>query len=71
MSPLCLAPGKKIDIWVFLEVQEIDFLGPLNLNLNIVYLYMNFSFYEKVSSALDHPGFFPKYFTTPQLFQPK
>ena len=36
---------KQFGIWVFLEVQEINFLGPLKINENIVYLYMNFLYF--------------------------
>ena len=49
---------KQFGIWVFLEIQEINFLGALKLNMSIVYFYLNFfSFYEKVPSVLDHACF--------------
>ena len=40
--------GKKyFGIWVFLKVQEINFLGPLKVNMNIAYFYMNFFHFTK------------------------
>ena len=33
---------KQFGMRVFLEAQEINFLGPLKVNMNIVYFYMNF-----------------------------
>ena len=50
---------KKNGIWVFLEVLEINFLGLLNLNMNIVYFYMNsFHFMKKFIPLLTmHPFF--------------
>ena len=38
---------KKIGIWVFVEVQEISFLGPLKGNMNIVHFCMNFFHFTK------------------------
>ena len=32
---------KQFGIWVFLEVQTINFLAPLKVNMNILYFYMN------------------------------
>ena len=53
----------QFGIWVFLEVQEINFLGALKLNMNIVYnLFELFSSYEKVPSVLDHACFFRNIF---------
>ena len=50
---------KKIGIWVFLEVQEINFLGPLKVNMDIEYFYMNFfHFTKKVLPFLTMHGFF-------------
>ena len=50
---------KQYGIWVFLQVQEINFLGPLKVNMNIVYFYMNFfSFYEKFFPLLTMHAFF-------------
>ena len=41
------------------KVQEINFLGPLKVNMNIVYFYMNFfSFYEKFFPLLTMHAFF-------------
>ena len=58
---------KQYGIWVFLQVQEINFLGPLKVNMNIVYFYMNFfSFYEKFFPLLTMHAFFSKYFTALQ-----
>ena len=58
--PLCLVPEKKqFGIWVFLEVQEINFVGPLKVNMIIVCFYIDFfSFNEKVPSTLDHTRLF-------------
>ena len=45
---------EKIVIWVFLEVQEINFLGPLKVNINIVYFHMNiFNFMNKFFKICD------------------
>ena len=61
VSPLSLVPEKKIGIWVFLEVQEINFLGFLNVNMNIVYFYMNsFHFMKKLLPLLTMHPFFRK-----------
>ena len=54
---------KQIGIWIFLVVQKINFLGPLKVNMDIVYFYMNFfHFTKKVPSALDHAGSFSNFF---------
>ena len=58
-----------LTFWVFLEVQEINFLSPLKVNINIADFYMNF--YEKVPSTLDHAGFFSKYFLQRQRYSNK
>ena len=52
--------GKKtIGVWVFLEVQEINFLGLLSVNMNIVYFYMNaFHFMKKFLPLLTIHAFF-------------
>ena len=48
VSQLCLVPGKKqFGIWVFLEVQEVNFLGSLKVNINIIYFYMKFFHFAK------------------------
>ena len=39
---------KQFGIWVFLEVQKINFLDP-TLNFNIVYFYTNFFHFTKSS----------------------
>ena len=45
---------EKIVIWVFLEIQEINFLGPLKVNINIVYFHMNiFNFMNKFFKIFD------------------
>ena len=38
---------KKFGIWVFLEVQEKNFLVPLKVNINIVYFYIDFFHFTK------------------------
>ena len=59
---------EKIVIWVFLEIQEINFLGPLKVNINIVYFHMNiFNFMNKFFKIFD----FLKYFTAPHPLQLK
>ena len=64
-----LGTGKKqFGIWVFLEVQEIKFLEPLKVNMNIVHFYMNFfHFNKKFLPLLTMHAFFSKYFTAPPL----
>ena len=48
VSPLCLVPEKnQFGIWVFREVQEINFLGPLKVNMDIAYFNMNFFHFAK------------------------
>ena len=53
---------KQFGIWVFLEVQEINFLGLLSVNMNIVYIvyfYMNsFGFVKKFLPLLTMHAFF-------------
>ena len=55
---------KQIGIWIFLVVQKINFLGPLKVNMDTVYLFLYelFSFYEKVPYTLDHSGFSSNFF---------
>ena len=63
--------GKKLfEIWVFLEVQEINLLGPLKVNMIIVY-FCNF-FHLRKSSFRSWPRmlFFEIFHrTTPPLTQ--
>ena len=72
VSP-CLVPEKKqFGIWVFLEVQERNFLVPLKVNINIVYFYIGFfHFTKKFLLVLTMHAFFSKYFTTLHPLQPK
>ena len=62
---------KQFGIWDFLEVQEINFLGPLKVNVNIVYLYMNFfDFTKKFLTLLTMQAFFEVFYrTTPPSTQ--
>ena len=63
---------KKIGIWVFVEVQEISFLGHLKGNMNIVHFCMNFfHFTKKFLLVLTMQAFFNFFFTTPHPLQPK
>ena len=58
VSPLCLLP-KKNGIWVFLEVHDLNFLGPLKVNMDISYFYMNFfNFTEKFLPLFTTQTFF-------------
>ena len=50
---------EQFGIWVFLEVQEINSLGPLKVNINIVDFYMNcFHFKKKFLPLLTMQAFF-------------
>ena len=56
---------KQFGIWVFLEVQEKNFLGALKLNMNIVYFYLNlFHFTKKFLPFLNMQAFFEIFFPT-------
>ena len=56
---------KKFDIWVFLEVQEINFLGPLKVNMDIVYFCMDFfDFTKKFLLLLTMQVFFKIFYRT-------
>ena len=56
---------KQFGIWVFLEVQEKNFLGALKLNMSIVYFYLNlFHFTKKFLPFLNMQAFFEIFFPT-------
>ena len=49
-----------------------NFLGPLKVNMNIVYFHMNvFHFTKKFLPPLTMQGFFSKYFIGPYPLRPK
>ena len=55
----------QFGIWVFLEVQEMNFLGALKLNMNIVYFYLNFfHLTKKFLPFLTMLAFFEIFFPT-------
>ena len=71
VSPIFSTSKKQFGIFLCLEDQEMNFLGSLKLNMNIVYFNMNFFHFSKKFLPLLTTHTFFEFFTASHPLQPK